>query len=797
MKDIYKVTTRPAALEGNMITGERYRITILTEGLIRLEYDKDGIFEDNATQMVFFRDFPKTEYRVIHTEDGIEVHTSRIHLIYNEKEFSHFGLSIQVKGNVSAYHSIWHYGEEIHDLKGTARTLDLKDGETELEHGVVSRLGYSVIDDSHSQILLPDGWIAPRRKGIHDLYFFGYGHDYKTALQDFCRLCGSTPLLPRYALGNWWSRYYKYTENSYMELMDRFEEKNIPFTVAVIDMDWHLVDIDPKYGSGWTGYTWNKELFPDPPRFLRELHERGMRTTLNVHPADGVRGYEEMYPDMARTMNVDMENEDPVIFDPASPKFLENYFKYLHHPREKEGIDFWWIDWQQGSNCKVEGLDPLWILNHFHSLDIKRNGKRPMILSRYAGPGSHRYPLGFSGDTIMTWKSLDFQPYFTTTASNIGYGWWSHDIGGHMLGYKDDEMAARWTQYGIYSPIMRLHSSSSEFNGKEPWRFKKETELAMEEALRERHRMMPYLYTMNYRSYKESIPIVEPIYYEYPEAEEAYEEKNQYFFGDQLIVAAVTTPRIPRLNVAKTTVWLPEGIWYDIYTGTRYNGGRKLAMYRTLESIPVLAKAGGILVTTEEICASDAVKNPDSMNIDVFPGASGSFLLYEDDNETNTYEQGVCATTEMRYLEEENAAFTICPAYGTTDLIPKKRSWQIRLWSCRKEIQDSVRILIDGNEIKPSCFYDEQQQRLYIQIPKTAVNKEIRLTFSPDTISKENHVEQTCFDFLNQAEIEFVDKERIYRLIQEKKQTPLLISELNTMQLNPDLYGALIELITA
>lgn len=96
-----------------------------------------------------------------------------------------------------------------------------------------------------------------------------------------------------------------------------------------------------------------------------------------------------------------------------------------------------------------------------------------MTFSRYAGPGSHRYPIGFSGDTHITWESLDFQPYFTTTATNIGYGWWSHDIGGHMLGYKDDELTARWTQYGIFSPIMRLHSSCSEFNGKEPWRFKK------------------------------------------------------------------------------------------------------------------------------------------------------------------------------------------------------------------------------------------------------------------------------------------------------------------------------------
>ena len=126
--------------------------------------------------------------------------------------FSAHGLSIQVKGNLSAYHSIWRFGEEVHDLGGTARTLDLADGEVELDHGVVSSFGYSLLDDSHSQVLLEDGWLAPRKKGILDLYFFGYGHDYKQALKDFYFLCGKTPMLPRYALGNWWSRFYPYTE---------------------------------------------------------------------------------------------------------------------------------------------------------------------------------------------------------------------------------------------------------------------------------------------------------------------------------------------------------------------------------------------------------------------------------------------------------------------------------------------------------------------------------------------------------------------------------------------------------
>ena len=802
MQNIYRVETRPVADQDNVVQGEHYRITMLTEGLIRLEYAEDGMFEDRATQFAFYRDFPRTDYRVVHTEDGIEIHTSRIHLIYNEKSFSSFGLSIQVKGNISAYHSIWRYGEEgcpsfLPQLRGTARTLDMADGEIELESGIISANGYTVLNDSRSQVLLENGWIEPRKKGIQDIYFFGYGHDYKEALKDFYYLSGKTPMLPRYALGNWWSRYYKYTEQSYMELMERFDQENLPFTVAVIDMDWHLVDIDPKYGSGWTGYTWNREYFPEPERFLGRLHDRGMRTTLNVHPADGVRGHEERYEEMAKAMGVEYEQEDPVVCDFANPVFLENYFKYLHHPLEEEGVDFWWIDWQQGSQSKVEGLDPLWILNHYHFLDSKRNGKRPMTFSRYAGPGSHRYPIGFSGDTWITWASLDFQPYFTSSASNIGYGWWSHDIGGHMGGMKDDEMAARWIQYGLYSPIMRLHSSSSEFNGKEPWRYKKEAEAVMGEALRQRHRMMPYLYTMNYRAYKEDIPLILPMYYEYPEVQEAYQMKNQYMFGSELLVSPITEKRISGLNVAKVTSWLPEGLWYDIYTGVMYDGDRVMTMYRDLNSIPVLAKAGAILVLTDEITGVEAAANPSGFRVKVYAGAEGQFDLYEDDNETCAYEKEDCVKTTYTYCEKEKICFVISAAEGNLSLIPEKRSYTVEFTGLVEMPEENIRVMADDQKVPFDMYYDEKKHAVMIQIPEVSVSKEIQIQLEDACHQQKNHVIRNCFDFLNQAEIEFGLKDKIYEAIQQEKRIPVLLAQLQAMNLNEHLLGALTEIITA
>lgn len=793
MKKYLKIDAYPQACPENMIQGEHYRITVLTKSLVRLEYSPDGIFTDAPTQTVLNRNFPQVSFEVRETPEELEIRTEYFQLNYDKKEFTSHGLSCYALGMPGGNRNAWRYGAKNENLKGTARTLDNVNGACELEDGILSLwCGCVALDDSRTLTLREDGWVEPRKKGIQDLYLFAYGHRYLEALKDFYHLCGETPMLPRFALGNWWSRYYKYTEESYMELMERFDQEQIPFSVAVIDMDWHLVDIDPKYGTGWTGYTWNREFFPDPERFLKKLHDRGMKTTLNLHPADGIRGFEDCYPQMAEAMGLDPEKEEPVNFDIANPDFLEAYLEKTLHPLEEEGVDFWWVDWQQGTNSKMEGLDPLWMLNHYHFLDSARNGKRPMTFSRYAGPGSHRYPVGFSGDTLITWESLDFQPYFTSTASNIGYGWWSHDIGGHMLGYKNDEMEARWYQFGVFSPINRLHSSSSEFNGKEPWRFKKEVHDTMCEFLRLRHRLLPYLYTMNHRAWAEGEPICQPMYYAYPENWDAYGRKNEYFFGSELIAAPVTTARIENLNVAKTKVWLPEGLWFDFFTDTVYQGGRNQNMYRSIDQIPVLAKAGAILPMTDEIRAIDTEKNPEELTVRVYPGADNSFTLYEDDNVSEGYRQGICAVTEMN-LNWQEKTFTIKPSAGDLTLLPKQRTWKIEL---HKVTAEEAVVLVNQTEQKDCCTHNGTTLTITLADIRPEDTIEIRLPQNTQVAA--NPVQQQIFDFLNQAEIDFIAKEKIYQAARHAQETPeLLLSELQSMEIIPDLSGAIQEIICA
>ncbi|HEY7813827.1 MAG TPA: TIM-barrel domain-containing protein, partial [Nakamurella sp.] len=615
----------PVAHPDAIVAGDRWRITVLADGLLRLEWSPDGAFEDRASTLALHRDLPVPQFTVRDAEGGLELVTERFRLTYDRGPFSPSGLSLQVRGNVSTYHSVWRYGEPIDDLRGTARTLDGIDGRLPLGPGVVSRWGYAMLDDSASMVFT-DGWVGVRERGRIDLYVFAYGLDHTAALDAFAALSGRPPLLPRWTLGNWWSRYHAYSDAEYLALMDRFAAEDLPFSVAVIDMDWHRVgDVEPLYGSGWTGYSWNRTLFPDPEGFLANLHRRGLRVTLNVHPADGVRAFEDAYPAMCEALGVDPASREPILFDPTDRRFLDAYFDVLGRGLEGQGVDFFWIDWQSGPYSRLGGVDPLWMLNHFHFLDSARGGRRPLTFSRYAGPGSHRYPVGFSGDSVISWASLDFQPEFTATASNIGYGWWSHDVGGHWGGSRDDELTARWVQLGVFSPILRLHSSASPFLVKEPWNYPAETAAAMGDALRLRHRLVPYLHTANHLSARTAVPMVRPMYHSWPDVPAAYAHRNSFLFGSELVVAPVTTPRDPVTLLGSARCWLPPGTWTDIVTEVVYDGDGTVELHRDSSSIPVLLHAGGILplATGDGVEDLDAAANPVRLEVLIAPGADG------------------------------------------------------------------------------------------------------------------------------------------------------------------------------
>lgn len=658
---------------------ESLRLTLLTPRLLRVE---QGSVTDLATQTVWNRELETVSWELEDRGNRCEVRTNAVTFMVDKTKGTVISVTFPDGSMITDF--------KKGNLPGTARTLDMANGAVKLEPGILSRSGVSMMDDSRSLLLDDRGRILPRPACV-DTYCFAYGHDYRRQLVDFFRLTGPVPLIPRFALGNWWSRYKAYTQEEYRSLMQTFIDRKLPVTVATIDMDWHWTDVVDRFGKearpeppktkeeifyntmlpGWTGYSWNTELFPDHRELLNWLHEQGFHVTLNVHPSQGIRFYEDCYGDVCTAVGMLPAEKKAVSFDIADGKFVQAYFDRIHRPMEEEGVDFWWLDWQQGKKTKIPGLDPLWALNHYHTLDMDGQGKRPLILSRYAGLGSHRYPLGFSGDTIVTWKSLDFQPYFTVSAANAGYTWWSHDIGGHMHGIQDDELYLRWLQFGVFSPINRLHSSNSDVMGKEPWKRSWAVEKVAEDFLRLRHRLIPYLYSANYRTHTEGEPLCMPLYYRY-DREESYKASNEYIFGGQLLVCPVTKKADSRLNLAATRLWLPEGRWTDFFNGRIYQGGQWVTFYRDLNSIPVLAGEGSI-VSMYRNGESNDLSLSQPLEIHIWRG-KGSFDLYEDDGETDAYRKGISVITAFR-MEETASGLRLCivPPEDSHGLLPETR----------------------------------------------------------------------------------------------------------------------------
>lgn len=796
LPDYYKIRANGNPHPENVIQGANYRFTVITERLIRMEYAADGVFEDRPTQTVWNRDLGKAEFKTIEKNGELHLYTKYLELHYTKTAFARNSLWIDLLGAYSNHDGTWHYGEAPKDLKGTCRTLDKVNGAAELEAGLVARNGYSLTDDSKSLVIKESGWIEPRKPEVIDIYYWGYGHDYEGCVRDFYRITGAPPMLPRYAFGNWWSRYHAYTQDEYLELMDRFKQEDIPFSVAVIDMDWHITKVAPEYGRGWTGYTWNEELFPDHVKFLTELHQRGLKASLCLHPADGVKAFEKPYKAMAEELDIDFETKEPIPFDITDKNFMLAYFRHLHHPLEQEGVDFWWIDWQSGGVTKIDGLDPLWMLNHYHTLDIGRNGKRPLIFSRYSGPGSHRYPVGFSGDTHITWDSLRFQPYFTANSTNIGYIFWSHDIGGHMQGYRDDQLAARWVQLGTFSPINRLHSSNSPFTGKEPWKYGRDAEHSMKKMLKLRHALIPYLYTMNYLAYKELLPMIRPMYYSIPEEKEAYEVPGQFWFGTELIVCPITSPNDASTLRGTVTAWLPEGGFYDFETGDYYSGKRLIPLHRKLDETAVLAREGAIIPLSSQNSGDNSVNNPEALDVLIFPGQNGEFKLYEDEGSDTSYMENNHFITAISTEWGKQVVIKLSSS-GNKDLVPAERKYRFLLRGCRSVDSQNVKVFCNQSPMEAFISYDMNTHTLEIEVPETSAEASLEIRIEESGLAYKNEdIKERLIAFLHEAQMNYNDKESLFHVLTEQEDLAKLASALMAMELDAAVKDVMMEYVS-
>ena len=717
-----------------VVRSGKARFTVLTPEMIRIQYSDRSLFEDRATFAIVNRRLPVPAFTAVEKDGYLEIKTSALTLKYKiggvidgrKPSAEVLNISMQLNGRPV----LWYPGkDDAMNLKGTTRTLDGQIGDNkrqELENGLLSRAGWSIIDESplarrgdgsttfafDKQV---DGidWVAePVDKQAIDWYFLGYGHQYKKALGDFIKVAGRQPMPPLYVLGYWYSKYQRYTSDEFMEIVNDVKRFNIPMDVMIFDMDWHT--------QGWTGWTWDRTAIPDPEGLIDWMHQHGLKVSLNLHPADGVDDDEDFFNDLREDMGLDKQTKR-VPWNLSDGRFYHNMFKHIIRARERQGVDFWWLDWQQNLTSKyVDGLGETFWCNHvfYNDMRLNRPDRRPLIFHRWGGLGSHRYPIGFSGDSFTTYGTLAWQPYFTATASNVGFGYWGHDLGGHQqTGGNDPEIYLRWMQFGVFTPIFRTHATNWEGIERRIWKYSNFPSLL--ETVKLRYALMPYIYTAARQAYDTGVSLCRPLYYEWPEVNNAYLFEDEYMFGDDILVAPVVTkPESDGMTARRT--WLPEGRWFDVCRNKVVEGNRTFTDRYAMEEIPYFFRAGSVIVNNPPMMNLNT--RPDRLILKVVPGGNGQTKLYEDEGDTEGYKQGAYTTTTSSH---EGNTLTILPREGKFAGMPESRSYTVEFLAVNRPNA----VVINGSLVAESEWkYDAQRRLLTVNVARTACDKKTVVT---------------------------------------------------------------------
>lgn len=696
-----------------VLQGQRYRFTVLSERLIRMEYHPEGLFIDAPSQFAIFRNFEVPSFDVKQDATYLVVRTKYFEMEYQkEKPFvaSKVVPMNNLKVTITGTDKVWYYPHpEARNFSGVFTSFDGTNKDRIAGRSLYSLDGFVSFDDSKSYLFDEAGLLNPRDgKGL-DIYLFVYQNDFKLCLGDYFKLTGYPPLIPRYALGNWWCKNTDYNDESLLELAHDFLKNDIPLSVLLLDKDWHIREVPDKkdektgkvtYKKIKSGFTFHPELFPNPDETIQKLHDLNIRVGLQVDPVDGIYPIEPFYEKAREYLSVP-ENQ-VITFDPLNPKFMDVYMKFFLHGLESKGVDFFWNDYQ---NTK-DGTFGLWTLNHYHFLDLARTPeKRGMLLARPVGPSCHRYPILYSGETESTWEMLRKIPKLHQAASNAGISWWSHDVGGNHGGIEDPELYIRNVQLGVFSPILRFHAGRSKYYKREPWRWDIKTLSVVDDYLRLRHRLIPYLYTEAYQYYQTGVPIVRPLYHEVPWVYDDDNYQNQYYFGTEFMVAPILSKKDVVMNRTVHRFYMPEGIWYDFTTGKKFPGNKRYVSFYRDEDYPVFVRSGGIIPLSNKSNENN-VGNPSEVEIHIFPGQNNTFYLYEDDGVTSLYRDGYYLKTQIDYnYLPSNYTLIIRSVEGKSGLVPEYRDYKIRFRNTKQA--DDVICYFDSSSIPTTSYVEE------------------------------------------------------------------------------------------
>lgn len=768
----------------NIIQGNNYRITLLSERLVRLEYNKKGVFEDHKTSLVVNRNFPRVSYFRDTTETLLQIKTSYFTLTYvmgapivPSKMIATSNLKITLNDTDKE----WYPGHvEVRNFGALNYSLDDFNNKLKLDKGLYSTDGFVSIDDSNSLIFDGNNYVERENKET-DIYVFMYKKDLGLCLQDYFLLTGYPTLIPRYALGNWWYKDEDYNIYQVDEVIKNFIKSNIMLSVFILG------------DKALDNYKLDSKKFNE--NNIRQYFDYyNIRYGLTINPDISITKDNDRYGELINILPPAVSSkkkkkgisDDRISFVPYNNDKIKVYFDTIINPLMKCRPSIFNIDYYNPSDKKG-----LWLLDNYH-YDMLNKEVRNVILTRNAGIAPHRYPILYTGKTKVSWDVLNVIPFYNLSAANMGVSWIAHAIGGFYGGIEDRELYIRYIQLGTFSPILMLASASGKYYKREPWKWNSLDQNIINYYLNLRNGLIPYIYTEAYMYHKYGKPLIVPLYYSYPRAYDEPGYRNEYFFGSNILIAPITKLKNNVMNRVVQRVFVPNGTWYDFITGKKFIGNKYYVSFYRDDEYPVFCKEGAII----PLSLDRTVNVPMNMELQIFPGVSSKYDLYEDDGVSYKY------LTNKEYLMT-----TISYDYIPNDYIVKitkkegnypefRRNYYIRFRNIKKP--DSVEVLVNGTKMEVKYNIDKNDLVVYVGDVSTTSSVEIKVKGTDIEISTSQVINDEISSILEDLEIETTLKDRIDKIIFSDlsiKKKRIEIRKLKKYRLEPKFINMFIGLL--
>ncbi|MBY6186821.1 DUF5110 domain-containing protein [Marinobacter hydrocarbonoclasticus] len=484
-------------------------------------------------------------------------------------------------------------------------------------------------------------------QGGRTAYLVAAGHNYPELIENLTAATGRQPLPPRWALGNFASRFGYRTEQEARDTVAKFREEDFPLDAIVLDLYWFGKDVQGHMGN----LAWDHEAWPNPQEMITDFKADGVNTILITEPfvLTTSKRWEEaseagaLAQDLSgKPKTFDFYFGNTGLIDVFSDKG-QDWFWNIYQGLMEQGVAGWWGDLGEpevhphdtvhaiGTADEIHNVyGHQWAKMVYEGLREAQPDQRPMIMMRSGFVGSQRYGMiPWTGDVSRSWDGLKPQVELSLQMGMLGLGYTHSDLGGFAGGETfDAEMYIRWMQYGVFQPVYRPHAQEN--IAPEPVFHDQTTRDILRPWVKLRYRMLPYNYTLAYQNSISGLPLMRPLMFEDETDPALFDNKDAYMWGDAFLVAPVVNPGVTAVSVP-----LPDGVWFDFFDGTRYEGGQTVSVPVTIDTIPVLVRAGSFVPMIDPI-NSTSEYDSETLTVHYYHDDSvthASGMMYDDDGQ--------------------------------------------------------------------------------------------------------------------------------------------------------------------